>query len=117
MNRLRYSATLLLVTAFAVFQLLAAAPLLHPGCNAWGPLVQALQSPVAPAVDVQEGAATSGSTDECLVCRVSGLSAILLPGLAVFASTAQMAAPPLPAGAPVRALFSENLRSRAPPSA
>jgi hypothetical protein len=116
MNRLRYSATLLLVTAFAVFQLLATAPLLHPGCNAWGPLVQALQGPEAPAVDTQEGVASPGSTDECLVCRVSGLSAILLPGVAVFASTAHRAAPPLPAEAPVRALFSENLRSRAPPS-
>ena len=117
MNRLRHPATLLLVTAFAVFQLLATAPLLHPGCNAWAPLVQTLQSTAAPAVDVQEGAATSGGTDECLVCRVSGLSAILLPGLAVFVSTAQTVAPPLPAEAPVRAPLSENLRSRAPPSA
>jgi len=117
MKRLRHPATLLLVTAFAVFQLLATAPLLHPRCNAWGPLVQALQGSEAPAVHPQEGAATPGSTDECLVCRVSGLSAILLPGLTVFAATAHLAAPPLPSEAPVRAPFSENLRSRAPPSA
>ncbi|MEA2603641.1 MAG: hypothetical protein QOF89_4633 [Acidobacteriota bacterium] len=117
MNRLRHLATLLLVTAFAVFQLLAPAPWLHPRCNAWGSLGQVLQGPETPVVHIQDGATTPGSTDECLVCRVSGLSAILLPGLAVFASTAHLAAPPLPAEAPVRALFGENLRSRAPPSA
>ncbi|HEX3554928.1 MAG TPA: hypothetical protein VIA62_17020 [Thermoanaerobaculia bacterium] len=114
MIRLRHLATLLLVTAFAVIQLLATAPLLHPNCNLLGML--AFQGPATPAVHTPEGAAT-GSTDECPVCMVSGLSAILSPGLAVFAPIARVAAPPLPADAAFRALFSENLRSRAPPSA
>ena len=112
MIRLRHLATLLLVTAFAVIQLLATAPLLHPNCNLLGML--AIQGPATPAVHTPEGTAT-GSTDECPVCMVSGLSAILSPGLAVFAPIARVAAPPLPADVTVRSLFSEDLRSRAPP--
>jgi hypothetical protein len=115
MNRLRHLATLLLVTAFAVFQLIAPAPWLHPRCNAWGALGQVFQGPEPPAVQTDDGAATPGSSDECLVCRVSGLSAILLPGLAVHAATAVLAAPLLPVEEPARAPFSEQLRSRAPP--
>jgi len=115
MIRLRHLATLLLVTAFAVIQLLATAPLLHPNCNPLGTL--ALQGPAAPAVHTPAGTAASRSTDECPVCMVSGLSAVLSPGLAVFAPVARVDAPPLPAAAVVRTLFSANLRSRAPPSA
>jgi hypothetical protein len=113
MIRLRPLATLLLVASFAAFQLLATAPLLHPNCNLLGMLV--IQGPATPAVHTPSEAAT-GSTDECPVCMVSGLSAILSPGLAVFAPIARVATPPLPAGTVVRALFSANLRSRAPPS-
>jgi hypothetical protein len=112
MNRLRPLGTLLLVTAFAVIQLLATAPLLHPHCNLLGSLT--LQGPNPAALHTPEGAST-GSTDECPVCMVSGLSAVLSPGLAVFAPSARVAAPPLPAQVAVRALPGEDLRSRAPP--
>jgi hypothetical protein len=113
MNRLRHPATLLLATAFAVVQLLATAPLLHPNCNPLG--VLAIQGPAIPAVHTPEGTATR-STDECPVCMVSGLSAILSPGLAVFAPIARVAAPPLPAYCALRTLPGEGLRSRAPPA-
>jgi hypothetical protein len=46
---------------------------------------------------------------------VSGLSAVLSPGLSVFAPSVRVAAPPLPAYAAIRALPGEDLRSRAPP--
>ena len=95
MNRLRHLATLLLVTAFAVFQLLATAPLFHPDCESLGVLASRLTSArLRPSTP--EGTATR-STDDCPVCMVSGLAAILSPGLAVFAPTAHVAAPP-PAG-------------------
>jgi hypothetical protein len=113
MNRLRPFATLLLVTAFAVFQLLATAPLLHPHCNLLGSLT--LQGPATPALNTP-GGATTGNTDECPVCMVSGLSAVLSPGLSVFAPSAHVAVPLLPAYAAVRALPGEGLRSRAPPA-
>jgi hypothetical protein len=113
MNRLRHTATLLLVTAFAVFQLLASAPLLHPRCNLLGTLV--LQGPATPVLHTPVGTAT-GSSDECPVCMVSGLSAVLSPGLSVFAPMVRVAAPPLLAFATVRALSGEDLRSRAPPA-
>lgn len=113
MKRLRPLGTLLLVTAFAVLQLLATAPLLHPHCNLLGMLT--LQGPATPAVHTPEGA-PAGSTDECPVCMVSGLSAVLSPGLSVFAPSSCVAAPPLPAYAAIRALPGEDLRSRAPPA-
>jgi hypothetical protein len=113
MNRLRHSANLLLITAFTVIQLLATAPLLHPHCNLLGSLT--LKGPTPSALHTPEGA-TTGSTDECPVCMVSGLSAVLSPGLSVFAPSARVAAASLPAGTVVRTLFSANLRSRAPPS-
>jgi len=112
MNRLRLPATLLLVTAFAVFQLLATAPLLHPRCNLLGSLT--LQGPNPAALHTPEGAAT-GNTDECPVCMVSGLAAVLSPGLSVFSPDARVVAHLLPARAAVRALPGEDLRSRAPP--
>jgi hypothetical protein len=114
MIRPRPLATLLLVAAFAACQLLTMAGLLHCHCNPWGPLVQ---GPAAPVVHAQEGVATPRSMDECPACMLSGLSAILSPGPSVFAPTARVAAVPLPADAAVRALLSEDLRSRAPPSA
>ena len=70
MIRLRHLATLLLVTAFAVIQLLATAPLLHPNCNPLGTL--ALQGPAAPAVHTPEGTAASRSTDEKSARSVTG---------------------------------------------
>jgi hypothetical protein len=112
MNRLRHHATLLLVTAFAVVQLLATAPLLHPRCNPLGSLT--FQGPNPSALHTPEGTST-GSPDECPVCMVSGLSAVLSPGLSVFAPSARLAALPLPAYAAIRALPGEDLRSRAPP--
>ncbi|HEV7785893.1 MAG TPA: hypothetical protein VGQ28_11190 [Thermoanaerobaculia bacterium] len=113
MNRLRQLATLLLATAFAVVQLLATAPLLHPHCNLLGSLT--LQGPAHPALHTPEGTST-GSTGECPVCMVSGLSAVLSPGLSVFAPITRVAAPPLPAYSAIRALPGEDLRSRAPPA-
>jgi hypothetical protein len=113
MNRLRHHANLLLIIAFAVVQLLATAPLLHPHCNLLGALT--LQGPDPSALHTPEGA-TTGNTDECPVCMVSGLSAMLSPGLSVFAPSARVAAASLPAGTVVRTVFSANLRSRAPPS-
>jgi hypothetical protein len=112
MKRLRHPGILLLVTAFAVVQLLATAPLLHPRCNLLGLLT--LRGSGTPALQTPDGSMT-GSTDECPVCMVSGLSAVLSPGLAVFAPSARVAAPPLPAHAANRALPGEDLRSRAPP--
>lgn len=112
MKRLRPLGTLLLVTAFAVLQLLATAPLLHPHCNLLG---LTLQGPNPSALHTPEGT-TTGSTDECPVCMASGLAAILSPGLSVFAPNARVAAPPLPAYAAIRALPGEDLRSRAPPA-
>lgn len=114
MNRLRRLATLLLVTAFAVFQLLATEPLLHPRCSLLGAVT--LQGPATPALHTPEGTA-SGSSDECPVCMVSGLSAVLSPGLSVFSPVVRVSAPPLPADNIVRILFRANLRSRAPPTA
>jgi hypothetical protein len=113
MHRLRHLGTLLLATAFTVVQLLATAPLLHPRCNLLGNLT--LRGPAHPALHTPEGTLT-GSPDECPVCMVSGLSAVLSPGLSVFAPSACAAAPPLPANVAIRALPGEDLRSRAPPS-
>ncbi|HSS51255.1 MAG TPA: DUF2946 family protein [Thermoanaerobaculia bacterium] len=113
MHRLRHLGTLLLVTAFAVIQLLATAPLLHPHCSLLGSLT--LQGPNPAALHTPEGTAT-GSTDECPVCMVSGLSAVLSPGLSVFAPNARVAAPPLSAYSAIRALPGAALRSRAPPA-
>lgn len=115
MNRLRYRLTLLLVTAFAVFQLLATAPLFHPDCESLETLVQAQHEREAPALRAP-GGVVPRSADECPICMVSGLAAILSPGLAVFAPTAHVDAPHLPPDAGVQALASENLRSRAPPA-
>jgi hypothetical protein len=113
MHRLRHLASLLLITAFAVFQLLATAPLLHPRCNPLGNLT--FRGPAHPALHTPEGTST-GSPDECPVCMVSGLSAVLSPGLSVFAPSARAAAPLVPAYMAIRALSGEDLRSRAPPS-
>ncbi|HEY0515347.1 MAG TPA: hypothetical protein VGH73_25845 [Thermoanaerobaculia bacterium] len=116
MIRLRHLATLLLVTAFAVFQLLATAPLLHsPHCESLESLTLAKHQREAPAFRGEAGAAPR-SGDECPVCMVSGLTAILSPGLAVFAPMDHLAAPHLTPGDAVRARVSENLRSRAPPA-
>jgi hypothetical protein len=117
MNRLRHSAILLLITAFAVFQLLATAPLFHSAhCESLETLAQAKHQREAPAFR-DGGGRTLEDTDECPVCMASGLSAILSRGLPVFAPAPRLATPPLPSGFAVRARFSENLRSRAPPSA
>ncbi len=116
MNRLRHPAILLLVTVFAVFQLLATAPLFHSAhCESLETLAQAKHQREAPTFRNGGGVAL-GSTDECPVCMVSGLAAILSPGLSVFAPTAHVAASHLPPGAAVRAFASEDLRSRAPPA-
>jgi hypothetical protein len=116
MNRLRHLAILFLVTAFAVFQLLATAPLFHPDCESLETTIQAQHVREAPALGSPEGAAPRNA-DECPVCMVSGLAAILSPGLAVFAPTAHQDTPHLAPDASVRALRSQNLRSRAPPAA
>jgi hypothetical protein len=116
MNRLRHSATLLLITAFAVFQLLATAPLLHSaGCENLESLSQAKHQREAPAF--RDGGGRTRGTDECPVCMVSGLSAILSPDLAVFSPLALQAVPLLPAGAAERSPSHRNLRGRAPPAA
>ncbi|MFY9825547.1 MAG: hypothetical protein WAM82_29505 [Thermoanaerobaculia bacterium] len=112
MHRLRPLGTLLLATAFTVVQLLATAPLLHPRCNLLGMLT--LQGPTPAALHTPERAST-GSTDECPVCMVSGLAAVLSPSLSVFAPNARVAAQLLPVQAAIRALPGENLHSRAPP--
>jgi hypothetical protein len=111
MNRLRHLATLLLVTAFAVFQLLSTAPVLCR-CNL---LALTFRGPGAPTVDVPEEA-SSESTNECPGCMVSGLSAVLSPGVSVFAPSVRSTAASLPVDTAVRVLLGEALRSRAPPS-
>jgi hypothetical protein len=116
MNRLRHLALLLLVTAFAVFQSLATAPLFHPDCESLETLIQAQHVREAPALSTPEGMVPR-NTEECPVCMVSGLAAILSPGLAVFAPTAHLTAPPRTSDGAVRARPSESLRSRAPPAA
>jgi hypothetical protein len=116
MNRLRSSATLLLVTAFAVFQLLATAPLFHSAhCETLESLTQAVHQREAPTFRDGGGAGLERPAD-CPVCMVSGLAAILSPGLSVCSPTAHKAASHLSVDAAVRRLSSENLRSRAPPS-
>jgi len=116
MNRLRHSAILLLITAFAVFQLLATAPLFHSShCESLETLAQAKHQREAPAFR-DGGGRTLQDADECPVCMVSGLSAVLSRSLPVFAPTPRLAAPPLPPGVAARALFGENIRSRAPPT-
>ncbi|HXO22782.1 MAG TPA: hypothetical protein VOA87_22925 [Thermoanaerobaculia bacterium] len=116
MIRRRPLATLLLLTSFTAFQLLSSAPQLHPRCNLLGALEQALEGPAATAVHTQEETA-GRSTDDCPVCMVSSLSAILAPGLLVFAPAAHPSAPVMRADSAVQAPFREDLRSRAPPSA
>ncbi len=116
MNRLRHLVLLLLITAFAVFQALATAPLFHPDCESLETQVQAQHVREAPALGSPE-ASVPHNSDECPVCMVSGLSAILSPGLALFAPTDHQTAPYKAPDGLVRALRSENLRSRAPPSA
>jgi hypothetical protein len=116
MARLRQLASLLLVTAFAAFQLLATAPQLHAHCSVVEALGQGFQGPSIPAVHPRDGADARGTT-ECPVCMVSSLSAILSPGPSVFAPAVRLAGPPLPAGVAVRGPFSKDLRSRAPPAA
>jgi hypothetical protein len=115
MNRLRHAAALLLVTAFTAFQLLASAPLLHSHCENLETLAQAKHQREAPAFRPL-GQTLPQGTEECPVCMVSGLSAILSPGLAVLAPSAHVAAAPVPADAAVRSSRSESLRSRAPPA-
>jgi hypothetical protein len=117
MIRLRHSATLLLITAFAVFQLLATAPLFHSShCETVETLAQAKHQREAPTFRDGGGVTLEGA-DECPVCMLSGLAAILSPGLAVFAPADHLAAlHPTPDG-DVRASVGENLRSRGPPSA
>lgn len=116
MNRLRSSATLLLVTAFAVFQLLATAPLFHSArCENLESLTQAQHQREAPTFR-DGGGVELERTTECPVCMVSGLAAILSPGLSVCAPTAHRAASHLSPDVTAGPLSSENLRSRAPPA-
>ena len=115
MNRLRHLAILLLVTAFAVFQSLATAPLFHPDCESLETTIQAQHVREAPAFGTPEGMDPRG-TDECPVCMISGLAAILSPGLAVFAPTAHLGTLYRTPDGHVRALRGERLRSRAPPA-
>jgi hypothetical protein len=116
MNRLRHLAILLLVTAFAVFQLLSTAPLFHPDCESLETTIQAQHVREAPAFGTPEGM-DPRNTDECPVCMVSGLAAILSPGLALSAPTAHVSAPLRTPDGAVRSFRSESLRSRAPPAA
>jgi hypothetical protein len=112
MNRPRHLANLLLITAFAAVQLLATAPLLHPSCNPLGLLIQ---GSAPPAVHTPEG--TAGRTaEECPICMVSGLTAVLAPRLAVAAPAVQATRPLPPAVADLRSPAGEDLRSRAPPA-
>jgi hypothetical protein len=115
MNRFRPFTVLLLATAFAVFQLLATAPLFHSHCESLETVVQAKHAREAPTLRGPKGALPR-STDECPACMVSGLAAVLSPGLAVFAPIAYVAAAHRPSDAAVRALLSDDLRSRAPPA-
>ena len=116
MNRLRSSASLLLVAAFAVFQLLATAPLFHTAhCESLDSLSQAQHQREAPTFR-DGGGVEIERTAECPVCMVSGLAAILSPGLSVCAPTALKVASHPPSDIAVRGLASENLRSRAPPT-
>ena len=116
MNRLRHLSALLLVVAFATFQLLASAPLFHSShCESLETLAQAKHQREAPAFRPL-GETLPQSTDDCPVCMVSGLAAILSPGLAVLTPTAQPAALLLPPDVAVRATAAGSLRSRAPPA-
>jgi hypothetical protein len=116
MNRLRPITTLLLVTAFAVFQLLAPAPWFHSAhCDSLETLAQAKHQRESPTFRNGAGVGLE-NTDECPVCMVSGLAAILSPGLAVFAPTDHLTASYKAPDGLVRALRSESLRSRAPPA-
>jgi hypothetical protein len=113
MNRPRHLANLLLIAAFAAVQLLATAPLLHPNCN---PLALLTQGSAPANVHTPEG--TAGRTaEECPICMVSGLAAVLAPRLAVSAPAVHAIRPLPPAVADLRSPAGENLRSRAPPSA
>jgi hypothetical protein len=115
MNRLRHLSALLLVVAFATFQLLASAPLFHSHhCESLETLSQAKHQREAPAFRPL-GETLPEGTDECPVCMVSGLAAILSPGLAVLTPTADQAALLLPPDAAVRVTAAGSLRSRAPP--
>jgi len=113
MNRLRHLASLLLITAFAVFQLLSTAPVLCR-CNLLAAL--SFRGPGVPAVEAP-GEAAPGSTEECPGCMVSGLAAVLSPGVSVFAPSVRSTATSLPVDTAFRVLLGEALRSRAPPSA
>jgi hypothetical protein len=115
MIRSRKLASLLLAAVFAVFQLLATAPLLHADSERVQAVVTAQHQLEAPAFrGLGEG--LQRSTDECPICMASNLAAVLAPRLAVFAPKVLQAQPILPAGVPLRAPFSEHLRSRAPPA-
>jgi hypothetical protein len=116
MNRLRHLSALLLVVAFATFQLLASAPLFHSAhCESLETLAQAKHQREAPAFRPLGETLPEGS-DDCPVCMVSGLAAILSPGLAVLTPTADQAALLLPPGVALRAAATGALRSRAPPA-
>ena len=115
MIRSRKLASLLLATVFAVFQLLATAPLLHADSERVQAVVTAQHQREAPAFrGLGEG--VRRSTDECPLCLLSGLTVVLSPRLAVFAPKVLQAQPVLPADVALRAPFSEHLRSRAPPA-
>jgi hypothetical protein len=112
MNRPRHLANLLLIAAFAAVQLLATAPLLHPFCNPLGLLIQ---GPASSAVHTPEGTA-GRAAEECPICMVSGLAAVLAPRLAVSAPAAHSAKPLPPTVADLFSRAGEDLRSRAPPA-
>jgi len=115
MIRARKLASLLLVVAFAAFQLLATAPLLHADCERVQAVVTAQHQLEAPAFrGLGEG--LPRSTDECPLCLLSGLTVVFSPRPAVFSPAPLLAVPLPPAIATARAPYCESLGSRAPPA-
>ncbi|HEY3566382.1 MAG TPA: hypothetical protein VGP73_00515 [Thermoanaerobaculia bacterium] len=115
MNRLRHPSALLLAVVFAAFQLLATAPVLHTDCETVQAVITAQHQREAPAFRGEAGGLPR-SADECPICMLSGLTAVLSPQLAVFAPAPFVTEPLPPAAAAARALHCHSLGSRAPPA-
>ena len=115
MTRSRKLGLLLLAAAFAAFQLLATAPLLHADCERVQAVVTAQHQREAPAFRGL-GGVLPRSTDECPLCLLSGLTVVFSPQLGVFAPARLLTEPLPPAVATARAPYCESLGSRAPPA-
>jgi hypothetical protein len=115
MKQLRHPSALLLAVIFTAFQLLATAPLFHSDCETVQAVVTAQHQREAPAFR-GVGGGLPRSTDECPICMLSGLTAVLSPQLAVTAPSLLIAKPLPPADSAARTLLCQSLGSRAPPA-